>query len=190
MSVDVLLHACICTTQHQHDYIPLRVPPYGCSGHWLLHHSSLLLPMSCIYSTPLHWHGLTSPLITIVSFHVLVCNVLIHPSAQTILKLYKSWMHLLVCFQVRDHYCYVYRIHTKTSRHVNFEDVTNLAFLQFYFQGSSSILRSILLSDWCKSKFANDFLRIKILRMASWPWKPQKLHPLKICMHTVYQKIV
>ena len=34
----------------------------------------------------------------------------------------------------------------KFSRHVNFEDVTNQAFLQFYFRGSPSIL----LSDSCK----------------------------------------
>ena len=37
----------------------------------------------------------------------------------------------------------------KFLTHVNFEDVTNLAFLRFYFQESLSIL----LSDWCKSKF-------------------------------------
>ena len=69
----------------------------------------------------------------------------------------------------------------KFLRHVNFEDVTNPAFSRWYFRGSPSIL----LSNSCKSKFANVILRMKILRMASWPWKPQKLHPSKICTYTV-----
>ena len=51
----------------------------------------------------------------------------------------------------------------KFSRHVNFKDVTNQAFSRFYFRGSPSIL----LSDSCKSKFANEILRMKISRMAS-----------------------
>ena len=70
----------------------------------------------------------------------------------------------------------------KFSRHVNFEDITNQAFSQFYFRGSPSIL----LSDSCKSKFTSEISRMKISWMASSPRKPQKLHPLKICMHTVY----
>ena len=59
---------------------------------------------------------------------------------------------------------YVY----KFLRHVNFEDVTNQAFLRFHFQGSPSIL----LFDSCKSKFANEILRMKILQMVSSPRKP------------------
>ena len=48
------------------------------------------------------------------------------------------------------------------------------------------LFSSILLSDSCKSKFANEISRMKISRMASSLWKPQKLHPLKICTYTVY----
>ena len=32
--------------------------------------------------------------------------------------------------------------------------------------------------------FANEISRMKILQMASWPWKPWKLHPLKVCTYT------
>ena len=70
----------------------------------------------------------------------------------------------------------------KFSRHLNFEDVTNQAFSQFYFLRSPSIL----LSDSCKSKFANEISRIKIWQMASSLRKPQKLRPSKICTYIVY----
>ena len=33
--------------------------------------------------------------------------------------------------------------------------------------------------------FANEISRIKILCIASWPRRPQKLHPLKVCTYTV-----
>ena len=46
--------------------------------------------------------------------------------------------------------CCQYILYTyKFLRHVNFKDVTNPAFLWFYFRG----LLSILLSDWYKPKF-------------------------------------
>ena len=65
-------------------------------------------------------------------------------------------------------------------RHVNFEDVTNPAFLRFYFWGSSSIL----LSNSCKSKFTNEILRMKFHGWLVDHENPENYSPQKfVCIY-------
>ena len=105
MIVVVLLCAYTCITQHQHGYTPQTVQ-----------YSLITLPLffstACIYSMLLHCDGLTSPFIITVLAHVLVRNVLIHPSANTILKASferVSWFAVArtVITATYKHYCYI-----------------------------------------------------------------------------------
>ena len=68
----------------------------------------------------------------------------------------------------------------KFLRYVNFKDVTNPAFMQFYFCGSSTlrkIVNFVISNTHDSQSFANEILRMKISWKISWPWKSWKLHP-------------
>ena len=69
----------------------------------------------------------------------------------------------------------------KLSRHVNFENVTNSAFLQFYFQGSLSIL----LSDLCKPKFCQWNFEDENFTDGQLTMKSLKITSLEICTYIV-----